>query len=377
MTHIVVIAGEPSGDFLGAKLIAALKALQPDAVFTGVGGPQMIGQGLDSIFAYQDLAVMGVAEVLPKLPTLLSRIRKTINHIKDTKPAVVVTIDSPDFCFRVAKAVKKEMGEDAPKLIHYVAPTVWAWRPKRAEKIAKFLDGLLCLFPFEPPYFTKHGLKAEFAGHPLVKAIGEVTDEQKRQFSETYDLDPNHPVLCMLPGSRRKEVAALWPVFLKTAEQLRRSMPDLQVILPTLPHLLPLLGEVPPYITLMTDTTDKYIAFQCSDVALHASGTVALELALSGVPMVTTYKVNPLTAFVMRRLVTTRYYNLVNILHNDAVVPEPVQEECRPEILSAALQGLLADPQSRSVQMRKLVQIRNMLGEPKPLATAKFVENLV
>ena len=371
---IFIIAGEASGDFLGASLMRDLKTLKP-VEFTGIGGPLMTEEGLSSLFPMRELSIMGLVEVLKHLPLMIRRLNETVDAIAAQQPDMLVTIDSPDFCLRVAKRVKKKCPNI--KIVHYVAPTVWAWRPKRAEKIAKFLDGLLCLFPFEPPYFTKHGLKAEFAGHPLVKAIGEVTDEQKRQFFETYDLDPNHPVLCMLPGSRRKEVAALWPVFLKTAEQLRRTMPDLQVILPTLPHLLPLLGEVPSYITLMTDTTDKYIAFQCSDVALHASGTVALELALSGVPMVTTYKVNPLTAFVMRRLVTTRYYNLVNILHNDAVVPEPVQEECRPEILSAALQDLLADPQSRSVQMRKLVQIRNMLGEPKPLATAKFVENLV
>jgi lipid-A-disaccharide synthase len=369
---IFIIAGEASGDFLGASLMRDLKALK-SVEFTGIGGPLMTEEGLSSLFPMRELSIMGLVEVLKYLPLMIRRLNETVDAIVAQQPDILITVDSPDFCLRVAKRVKKKCPNI--KIVHYVAPTVWAWRPKRAEKIAKFLDGLLCLFPFEPPYFTKHGLKAEFAGHPLVKTIGEVTDEQKRQFFETYDLDPSHPVLCMLPGSRRKEVSALWPIFLKTAEQLRRTMPDLQVILPTLPHLLPLLGEVPSYITLMTDNTDKYIAFQCSDAALHASGTVALELALSGVPMVTTYKVNPLTAFVARRLLTTRYYNLVNILHSEEVVPELVQEKCTPEILSAALQGLLADPQSRSVQMRKLVQIRNMLGEPKPLATARFVES--
>ncbi len=165
--HICVIAGEPSGDFLGGKLIAALKAVEPDARFSGVGGHHMAAAGLVSLFSYQQLAVMGIAEVLPKLPTLLARIRQTINHIKEAKPDVVVTIDSPDFSFRVLKAVRKM--ENPPKLIHYVAPTVWAWREGRAAKIAKFLDGLICLFDFEPPYFEKVGLKAVAVGHPLVE----------------------------------------------------------------------------------------------------------------------------------------------------------------------------------------------------------------
>ncbi len=367
---IFIIAGEASGDLLGSSLMRDLKSLKPVS-FSGIGGPMMEGEGMASLFPMRELSIMGLIEVLKHLPLMIRRLNETVEAIVEQQPDILITVDSPDFCLRVAKRIKKQCPNI--KIVHYVAPTVWAWRPKRAQKSARFLDGLLCLFPFEPPYFTKHGLKAEFAGHPLVKTVGEVTEEQKRQFLETYDLDASHPILCVLPGSRRKEVAALWPVFLATCEKLRRTMPDLQVILPTLPHLLPLLGEVPSYITLMTDTTDKYIAFQCSDVALHASGTVALELALSGVPMVTTYKVNPLTAFLVRRLVTTPYYNLVNILHGEAVIPELVQEACTPEVLSAALQGLLTDPQNRSSQMRKLVQIRNMLAEPKSLAAANFI----
>lgn len=370
---IFIIAGEASGDFLGASLMRDLKTLKR-VEFTGIGGPLMEEQGMTSLFPMRELSIMGLIEVLKHLPLMIRRLNETVEAIVIQQPDMLITVDSPDFCLRIAKRIKKKCPNI--KIVHYVAPTVWAWRPSRAQKIAKFLDGLLCLFPFEPPYFTKHGLKAEFVGHPLVKTIGEVTEDQKHQFFETYNLDPSHPILCILPGSRRKEVAALWPVFLATCEQLRQTMPDLQVMLPTLPHLLPLLGEVPSYITLMTDTTDKYIAFQCSDAALHASGTVALELALSGVPMVTTYKVNPLTAFVMRRLVTTPYYNLVNILHNDAVVPELVQEQANPPALSVALRQLLADAGMRSAQMRKLVQIRNMLGEPKPLAAARFVESI-
>jgi lipid-A-disaccharide synthase len=367
---IFIIAGEASGDFLGASLMRDLKALK-SVEFTGIGGPLMAEEGLNSLFPMRELSIMGLIEVLKHLPLMVRRLNETVEAIIAQQPDMLITVDSPDFCLRVAKRIKKKCPNI--KIVHYVAPTVWAWRPGRAQKIAKFLDGLLCLFPFEPPYFTKHGLKAEFVGHPLVKTIGEVTEEQKRQFFETYDLDPSHPILCILPGSRRKEVAALWPVFLVTCEQLRQTMPDLQVILPTLPHLLPLLGEVPSYITLMTDTTDKYIAFQCSDAALHASGTVALELALSGVPMVTTYKVNSLTAWIGRRLLTTPFFNLVNILHGEEVVPELVQEKCTPEILSMALQDLLTDPQSCSAQMRKLIQIRNMLAEPTAIAGAKFL----
>ena len=219
--HICVIAGEPSGDFLGGKLIGALKAAAPDARFSGIGGHHKASAGLESLFSYQQLAVMGIAEVLPKLPTLLARIRQTIEHIIETKPDVVVTIDSPDFSFRVLKAVRKRMGSDAPRLIHYVAPTVWAWREGRAAKIAQFLDGLICLFDFEPPYFEKAGLKAEAVGHPLVE--GEALKASGAAFREEYGI-VNEAIVGVLFGSRKGELRKTGPVLRDAAFALCAKM---------------------------------------------------------------------------------------------------------------------------------------------------------
>ena len=206
--HICVIAGEPSGDFLGGKLIEALRVADPELRFSGVGGYYMRMAGMESLFGYEQLAVMGVTEVLPKLPQLLARIRQTIDHIKETKPDVVVKVDSPDFSFRVAKALRREM-QKPPKIIHYVAPTVWAWREGRAAKISKFLDGLICLFDFEPPYFEKHGLRTVTAGHPMVE--GEAMKADGARFRDEYGILQGDTIIGALFGSRRGEVKRTGP----------------------------------------------------------------------------------------------------------------------------------------------------------------------
>lgn len=379
MTKVFLIAGEASGDFLGGALMRDLKRIDPDTQFSGVGGGDMQAQGLQSLFPMTDLSIMGLVEVLRHLPLLLKRIKQTTDAILAQKPDILVTIDSPDFCLRVAKKIKR--ADPNIKIVHYVAPTVWAWRPGRAKKIAAFLDGLLCLFPFEPPYFTKHGLQAKFVGHPLTKLIRLPTDMDKAAFLSRHNLDANKPILCVLPGSRRREIHSLLPVFIETVKKLRRNMVGLQVILPTLPHLkdkiVSVTGGQDIRVFVPETADEKYTAFNLSQVALHASGTVALELALCDTAMVTAYKVSPVSAFIGRLLLTTRYVNLVNILLNRPVVPEMLQEQATPEQLTPIVQALLTNPGIRNIQQDELRGIAQSLNENAPLEAAHFVKSFV
>jgi lipid-A-disaccharide synthase len=335
--HICVIAGEPSGDFLGGKLIAALKAVEPDARFSGVGGHHMAAAGMESLFSYQQLAVMGIAEVLPKLPTLIARIRQTINHIKQTKPDVVVTIDSPDFSFRVLKAVRKM--ENPPKLIHYVAPTVWAWREGRAAKIAQFLDGLICLFDFEPPYFEKYGLRSAAVGHPLVEGAAMKADGAV--YREEAGIASRETIVGVLFGSRKGELRRTGPILRDAIARMADELLVLpHVVAPTLPHLkddvFELLKDYRGAIHIETDPAHKWDAFKSMNVALAVSGTVGLELAALKVPHVIGYRASPLTAFIAKRLVKVKYAHLANIMADEAIVPEFIQEKCKPELIAWA-----------------------------------------
>lgn len=347
MTHICVIAGEPSGDFLGGKLIEALKAAKPDARFSGVGGHHMEAAGMQSLFSYQQLAVMGVAEVLPKLPTLIARIRQTIRHIQETKPDVVITIDSPDFSFRVAKAVRKM--ESAPKLIHYVAPTVWAWREGRAEKISKFLDGLICLFDFEPPYFEKYGLTSVAVGHPLVE--GEAMQADGKIFREEYGLE-HESIVGVLFGSRKGELKRTGPILRDAAFELCAKMGHLpHIVAPTLPHLygdvMHLLRDYPGAIHITTEPEQKWNAFKSMDIAFAVSGTVGLELAALKVPHVIAYKTNPITAAIVRRLIKVKYAHLANIMADCEIVPEFLQEKAKSGAIADKAFDLILNPREQ------------------------------
>lgn len=363
MTKIFVIAGEDSGDLIAADLIRQLKQDDPSVEIAGIGAAHMLDAGLpNSLFPMSDLSIMGLVEVIKHLPRLLRRMAQTKQAIAQFQPDVLLTVDAPDFCLRIAQWTKKKFPQI--KCVHTVAPTVWAWRPGRAKKIAQFLDGILCLFPFEPSYFTEHGLKAAFIGHPLVHMIEPVNDATKQNFFKRYLLSQDQPVLCLLPGSRVREIESLLPTFLQTAKQLRLKNPDLQVILPTLSRLeqrvQDMIDDSGVPVTLVMTQDDKYTAMQISTAALHASGTVALELALCGTPMVTAYHVSALSAWVARRLIRINNVNLVNIILNHNIVPEYLQEDCTVENLYAAL-DMLMNGQGGDVQRNALAGIRAKL----------------
>ncbi len=358
---VYLIAGESSGDNLGAGLIDGIRALRPGARFTGVGGPAMQAKGLESLFPMSDLSVMGVAEIIPRLRLLLRRIRQTASHIREVHPDVVVTIDSPDFSFRVARRIKGH----SIALVHYVAPTVWAWRPKRAAKIARLYDHLLTLFPFEPPYFEREGLPSTFVGHPLINS--EIGSGDSDKFRARYDLGNDMPVLCMLPGSRRSEISRLLPVFLQTLDLLRRQVPELHCVIPTVPHMEQdvrrIIGETNGN-TVVVDQGQKADAFAASNAALAASGTVALELAMAGLPGVIGYITSATTAMVARHMIRVPYVSLVNILCEKEVMPERLQEHCTPDALCAELIPLLSGGQKRTDQLDAFRQVRGRLSPP-------------
>jgi lipid-A-disaccharide synthase len=364
--RIFLIAGEASGDFLGAGLMRALKAKHPDIQFSGVGGSRMKEEGLNSLFPMEELSVMGIAEILPKLFSILSRIRQTAHEIVTTKPDAVITIDSPDFCFRVIKKVK------ARKLsipcIHYVAPSVWAWRPGRAKKVAQFLDHLLTLLPFEPPYFEVHGLDATFVGHPIVERLSRRGDSAR--FRKKYGIADSQKILCLLPGSRMSELSRLLDKFCVATDAVLRARPDMMIVLPTLPHLKKYIQDffvgkgINPLV--IDQEEDKFDCFASSAVALAASGTVSLELALTDTPHIIAYKVSDLSAWIGKKLIKTPYVNLVNILLNRSVIPELLQEQCQPQIITHGLFKLLDDKEARTQQLRGFRDALIMLGLGDP-----------
>jgi lipid-A-disaccharide synthase len=349
---IFIIAGEPSGDVLGGALMAALKARTGGAIrFAGIGGERMAEQGLRSLVPLHELAIMGIAEVLPRARRILRRVRETADTVVALRPAAVVTIDSSGFTWRVAERLRRR-GERVT-LIHYVAPMVWAWRAAKARKIARWYDHLMTLLPFEPPFFTAVGLSCHYVGHPVLESGAERGDGP--DFRRRHGIPAVAEVLCLLPGSRRGEVARLLPIFRRTVEALLRRRPGLVLVLPTIELVADTVAEEvrrwPVPVIMVRGVAEKFAAFAAGDVALAASGTVLLELAMAELPAVAAYRMNRLTGWLARRLVKTRFVNLVNIILDRDVVPELLLEECTPDRLSSALEDLLDDAAARATQI--------------------------
>ena len=372
---IFLIAGEPSGDLLGSRLMQALKMQEPAVTFTGVGGPRMTGEGLSSLFPMSDLTLFGLAELFPKIPLILRRIRETAEAIRQQKPDIVVTIDAPDFCFRVAK---KLVGSGIP-FVHYVAPTVWAWRPGRARKIQPLFSHLLALFPFEPPYFERVGLPCSFVGHPLVEAGIEAASADR--FRAKYGIPSDQKVLVVLPGSRGSELKALLPVFGDVVYRVKQAYPDMRVIIPVVAHLYERIrtetASWPIKPLLVTGDEDKYDAFAVARAALAASGTVALELGLAGTPSVIAYRIHAVTAALYRRLIKVKFANLVNIMADKMVVPEFIQENCTAEKIFSALDKLIMSDDVRNAQIGELCAVRPWLSPAGTIAPAQQAAQVV
>lgn len=361
---LFLIAGEPSGDALGARFMAACKRLTGGRVrFAGVGGERMAAEGLESLFPMGDLALFGVFELLPHLPNLLRRIDQTVAEIVRLRPDAVIGIDAPGFTLRVAKRVRK--AAPGVPLIHYVAPTVWAWKPGRAARYAAIYDHLLAILPFEPPYFEREGLPCTFVGHAVVESGAGSGDGVR--FRARHGIAEDARVVAVLPGSRRGEVSRLLPVFRATMERLRATRPDLVAVVPTVAtvreRVAADLAEWPMRTILVEGDAAKHDAFAAAQAALAASGTVALELALARLPAVIAYRLNPVTVALYRRLIRVKYVNLVNLMLDRMLVPELLQEECRPDRLAAELGRLLDDPAARQAQVDGVAEVARWLGQ--------------
>jgi lipid-A-disaccharide synthase len=374
--RIALIAGEPSGDVLGAGLMRALREqTSGNVVFQGVGGAQMIAEGLQSLFPIADLSVMGLVEILPRARLLLRRIDQTARFIQDNPPDVVVTIDSPGFTRRVAQRLfDQRVSEHRFPLVHYVAPTVWAWRPKRAERLTRLYDHLMVLLPFEPPYFEAVGLKTTFVGHPAVETLARARQAEaaaERNFRERHGIAPDARLLALLPGSRKGEVNRLLPVFTDVLRQLKAHDLNLHLLVPTVETVAPVVKAAAPNLpmpaTVIEAPAERYAAMIAAEAALAASGTATLELGLAETPTVLAYKVNPITAAIVRRLIRTPYAGLVNILQQREVMPEFLQERCRPELITPALLRLLTEPGARQAQIDACRAVAVQLGSAEAI----------
>lgn len=357
---IYIIAGESSGDALGAKLIKALKATGQKLEFHGIGGERMAKEGFDSLFNMSELALMGFLEIIPHIPNLLNRLDQTAQVIKDHQPDLVITIDSPGFCFRLAKKLK---GSNI-KMLHYVAPTVWAYKPERAQKVADLYDHLLLLLPFEPPYFDEVNLPNTYIGHPIVEE--EINKGNGEAFRETHLIPAGATLLCALPGSRHTEVARLLPIYTETIHLLSSKIPDLHVVIPTVSTIAEKVRkavEAFPVPVVVVDTPqEKYDAYAASNVALVKSGTGALEVSMAGLASVVAYKVNPLSYWYIKRLLNVQYVNLVNLIVSREAIPELIQEDCTAQNLAQHLEVLLKDPEARKDQNIQAQQALEQLG---------------
>jgi lipid-A-disaccharide synthase len=373
---IFLIATEESGDRLGANLMKVLRQRLGGAVrFEGIGGQSMAREGLVSLFSIERLSIMGLAAVARQLPAILGLIRDTTAAVTRASPDILVIIDSPDFTHRVARRVRAR--DPAIPIIDYVSPSVWAWRPGRARAMCRYVDHVLALLPFEPEEYRRlRGPPCSYVGHPLIEQIGSLRpgiDEQTRR-------DEAPPVLLVLPGSRRSEIRHHMLAFGVTLGRLEAEGVPYDLILPTMPHLLDAVREgvtrwkVKPRIVI--GEQEKRAAFRIAHAALAKSGTVTLELALAGVPMVTAYRVGAVEAWIMRRAIKVNSVILANLVVGENVVPEFLQQDCTSKKLAPALREILGDTPARRRQVEAFAKIDTIMStgnQPPSVRAADIV----
>jgi len=358
---LFIVAGEHSGDALGAKLMAALNQGRGGRVrYLGVGGPQMAAQGLVSLFPLEDVAVMGPVAIAARFPQILSRVYRTVSAAATAEPDAVIIIDSPEFTHPIARRIRRRC-PDIP-IIDYVSPSVWAWRPGRARKMREYIDHVLALWPFEPDAHKRlGGPPCSFVGHPLIERHPWIASLDPAPLAERLALAKDTPVLVVLPGSRSSEVSRMMPPFGEALAVLLARGRRFDVVMPVMPSVRPLIEQHlkawPHQPHLIEGEEDKFRAFKLAKVALAASGTVTLELALAGTPMVVGYKVDAIIAPVLRRLVIAPSVVLPNLVLGEKVFPEFHQENCTASNFADALEPLLADSPQRSRQLGALARI--------------------
>lgn len=367
---IYMVTGEPSGDLLGSRLMHALKN-EADVSFAGVGGESMQAEGMETLFPISDLAVMGIFEVIPHLPKILGRIKQTLDDIEAQKPDIVVTVDSWSFSKQIHLGLIKR-GIKVPH-IHYVAPQVWAWKSSRAKQIKKWVDHLLMLLPFEAKYFAPYGVAYTYVGHPVIE--GGSDKGNAARFVTMHNLSQKDFILTILPGSRKTEIKYLLPVFEQVVEKMAQLHPNLKVVLPTVETVKDKIEKAIAHwkvpVLIVTGEMARYDAFAASTMALAASGTVSLELAMAGTPHIIAYKMNKLTGWLAGYLLRKKikYVNLINILSDEQIIPECLQDACNLDKIMLELDKLQG--QGGKVQMQKARKALEMLGAGEALTPSQ------
>ena len=359
MPLIYLIAGEQSGDVLGARLMRAIQVRRPDITFAGIGGSAMAAQGLTSLIPIRSLSLMGLVEILPRIFELRALLNRTLADIAARAPDLLVTIDSPGFNFRVLRGLPRT----GLRRAHYVAPQVWAWRESRVKHYPGLWDDLLCLLPFEPGFFAGHGLPARFVGHPVLEGGADTGNADR--FRAGHSISADARIVTVMPGSRQTEVSRLLPIL----EATIRRLPE-----PVVP-VVPLAGPVETVVRqrtaswpvrpiLVADAAAKHDAFAASAAALTKSGTSTLELAMANVPMLVTYRVNTVSSWIARRMITVKYASIVNLLLDRPVIPELIQQDSRPNRLAAELHRLLTDRDAVAAQRQGFREALTLLRPP-------------
>ncbi len=376
--HLVfVVAGEPSGDQLGGRLMQYLLQLRPSLKFCGVGGAQMEAvSGFNSLFPMTDIAVMGFVPVIKKLPSLLKRINQTVQAVIQSNPGLLIIIDSPDFTHRVAKQVRK-IAPHIP-IVNYVSPTVWAWRSDRARKMRPYIDHLLAVLPFEPAaHLRLGGPPCTYVGHPLIERLQELQPDEIARSSTS-------PLVLILPGSRRSEIAKLMPVFGEAITKIHAALPNVRFALPAVPHvradIMAHIQNWPVKPHIIDGEAQKYAFFREARAAIAASGTVTLELALAQVPMITAYKVSKIEEFIIRGLVTVSSAILPNLILGENIVPEFLQENCTADNLCKALLNIAQDGDMRNTQLqalRHVIELMQIKGKSPSEKAAEITLNSI
>ena len=375
--RIYMIAGEASGDQLGGMLVQEMRTLDDSIEYRGIGGFSMMQQGIASQFPMRELSIMGFAEVLPHLLRIKKRIQQTVLDIEAYKPDVLLTIDSPGFNYRVVSQLRKR-GIHVPKCVHYVAPTVWAYKPERAATTAELFDHLLCLLPFEPPYFEEK-MPTDFVGHPMAwwwrsKGFAE-------GFRARHHIQPDVPLVALFPGSRINELKHHLPVMRDALKLMLAKQPNLHATIYVREDIAQetyaLTRNWPCPLTLCNDPLQKKQLFAASTVAIAKSGTISLECALAGLPSVTIYKASAISAWYVRRKIKTPYVHLANILARNMVIPELLQENCTPTNTAQHALSLLHDADARAAQVQALSHISEMLGTAEEISPSMRAAKII
>lgn len=373
------LVGEASGDSLASELIKAINETSSEPVeCSGIGGSLMEEQGFNVLLPMEQVSIVGILEVLPKIPHLMKIKKAVIQEIENQQPDAVITVDFPDFNFNIAKTLKKR-GVYKGKIIHYVAPSVWAWRASRAKKMSEFLDGVMCLFPMEVPYFTEHHLKAAHVGHPIV--VSRAKTASSTAFRENNDIPDDTTTIGLFFGSRNNEFKDLANIIKSAALLIDEDIEKINIIAPTLPKLeyevQNILKDFPLPVFVISNSDAKWSAIKACDFAISVSGTIALELAYAGVPHVICYKTNPITSIILKLLVKVKFAHLANILLEKEAVPEFLQKKCNPETIAIKAIEIIKSDELKKNQIEEFKKLESKLSGADDISPSLKAANFI